>query len=49
MYALGESSSSVVEVVAQRDGDRGIGSNAERETSCRNDLHKDANVSDIQT
>ena len=49
MYALGESGSPVVEVVAQRDGDRGVGGNAERETGCRNDLHKDANVSDIQT
>ena len=49
MYALGESGSPVVEVVAQRDGDCGVGGNAERETGCRHDLHRDANVSDIQT
>ena len=49
MNALGESGSPVVEVVAQRDGDCGVGGNAERETRRRHDLHKDANVSDIQT
>ena len=49
MYALGESGSPVVEVVAQRDSDCGVSGNTERETGCRNDLRKDANVSDIHT